>query len=40
MGERVKSVVMTALKNKDDDEPTYTGTGCALLSLYKIHFLS
>jgi S1-C subfamily serine protease len=24
---RGKSVGMTALKNKDDDEPTYTGTG-------------
>jgi hypothetical protein len=27
MVKRVKSVVMSALKNKDDDEPTNTGTG-------------
>ena len=27
MVKRVKSVVMTALKNKDDDEPTNTSTG-------------
>jgi hypothetical protein len=36
---RGKSVDMIALKNKDDDEPTNTGTGCGLLPRKKVNLL-
>jgi hypothetical protein len=39
MVKRVKSVFKTALKNKDDDEPTYTGTGCGLLPRKKVNLI-
>jgi hypothetical protein len=34
-----KSVGMIALKNKDDDEPTHTGTGCGLLPRKKVNLI-
>jgi hypothetical protein len=36
---RGKSVDMIALKNKDDDEPTNTGTGCGLLPRKEVNLL-
>jgi hypothetical protein len=36
---RGKSVDMIALKNKGDDEPTYTGTGCGLLPRKKVNLI-
>jgi hypothetical protein len=36
---RGKSVDMIALKNKDDDEPTNTGTGCGLLPRKKVNLI-
>ena len=37
MEKRSTSVDMIALKNKDDDEPTHTGTGCGLLPRKKVN---
>jgi hypothetical protein len=36
---RGKSVGMIALKNKDDDDLTNTGTGCGLLPRKKVNLL-
>jgi hypothetical protein len=37
--ECIESVAMIALKNKDDDEPTNTGTGCGLLPRKKVNLI-
>jgi hypothetical protein len=39
MEKRGKSVGMISLKNKDDDEPTNTGTGCDLLTRKKVNLI-